>query len=514
MHILRHSSLVVALGLLLGALAASARAQENQQTAPQDQQAQGPQNQGQTPQGQQNEEQPTAPIPAYHSPLASAAGDDTDEETQPLAPDTRPLSGAQNLSLGSLENNHSYWQPHVDISGSVDSNPEQTPNGSGWGTWTSFSGGVDVHRISGNSDMTLNYLGGAAISTDGSANNGIVQLLGFVDRFTLRRWTVSFIDQVGYLPGSSYGFGGLGGIETSTGGSVGLGTAFGPPDQTALTGNGQSFTNAFSTEADMHLTPRSSLTFIGGYSLLHYFDSASDLLNSTDASFRGGYNYLLTRKDTIAVFYTYTAYRYSNFNQSINDHTIQASYARRVTGRLAFQIAAGPGIALSRIPITAASGSSGSETGSGTSTNSSTQLYWSLNMNLQYQLQRTGLGLSYSHGVSAGSGVLGGSLADIVTGSVTRPMSRTFSSGLTAGYSRNHGLAINSTTPAGQTYDYWFAGANFSHPIGRTLGLNFSYQMQYQSSDSSFCIGPTCGTSVIRHLISFGVGWHEKPLLF
>jgi hypothetical protein len=472
----------------------------------QDQQNQGQPSEDQS-QSQQNTQQAAAPIPAYHSPLASAAdNDDSDDETQTLTPDTRPLSGAQDLSLGSP--NRSYWQPHANAFGSVDSDPEETPSGSGWGTWASFSGGVDVHRTSGNSDMTLNYLGGASVSTDASTTNGVVQELGFVDRFTLRRWTLAFLDQVSYLPEASFGFGGLGGIGPSTGGATGLGPVFGVPGQTILVGTGQNLENAFTTEADVQLTPRTSLTFDGGYSLLHYFDS--DLLNSTDANFRGGYNYLLTRKDTLAMFFTYSAFRYSNFDQSINDYTIEASYARRVTGRLAFQIAAGPQIAVSTVPITASSGSSGSETLAG----SSTALYWSLNTNLQYQLRRIGLGLSYYHGVNAGSGVLGGSLADIVTGSATRQMSRTFSSGVTAGYSRNTGLIFTSTTPTNQTYGYWFAGATLSHPISETLGLTFSYQLQYQNSTSSFCIGPTCGTSVTRNVFSFGVGWHERPLSF
>jgi hypothetical protein len=510
MHILRQSSLVAALcSISLGILAADARAQENQQQPPQNQQTQGQQNQGQSPQGQQNEEQSAAPIPAYRSPLASAAGNnDSDEETQPLAPDTRPLAGAQNLSLGSIENNHSYWQPHVDISGIVDSNPQEGPNGSDWGTWVSFSGGVDLHRISGDSDLTLSYLGGGIIASGADASDSIVQQFGVVEKLTLRRWTLSVIDQMSYLPGSTFGFGGLGNAGLSTGGSVGLGTTFGLPGQTALTGLGQSVANAVTTEADVKLTPRTSLTFVGGYSLLHYFSSG--LLNSTDASFQGGYNYLLTRKDTVAVLYTYSAFRYSNFNQSIDLHTIQGSYARRITGRLAFQIAAGPQIGLFRTPIPSGSGSSGSVTPA----SSSTQLNWSVSANLQYQLQRTQLALTYNHGVSAGSGVLGGSEADVVSGSANRAMSRTFSSGLTAGYSRNNGLATGPTTPTSQTYDYWFAGASFSHPLGRTLGLTFSYQMQYQNSNSQFCIGPTCGTSVIRQLISVGVGWHEGPLLF
>ena len=512
MRILRHRSLVVALcGLALGILAGSARAQQSQQTNQQDQQTQGQQNQGETPQGQKNEEQATAPIPAYHSPLASAAnGNDSDqEETQPMTPDTRALSGAQDLSLGNLENNHSYWQPHIDISGSVDSNPEEGPNNTKWGTWVSLSGGADVHRTSGDSDLTLTYLGGGMISSGGNEQgDGIVQQLGVVQKFSLRRWTLSFLDQVSYLPGSAFGFAGLGGAGLLPSGSTGLDTTFGPPPQTALTGLGQSIANAFTTEADVNLTPRTSLTFVGGYSLLNYSDSG--LLNFTEANFRGGYNYLLTRKDTIAVLYTYTGISYGNYNQSIHTHTVEGSFARRITGRLAFQVAAGPQIAFFRTPIPSGSGG----TGSGGSTNSSTELYWSLNANLRYQLQRTALALSYNHGVSAGSGLLGGSIADFVSGSVTRQMSRTFSSGLTGGYSRNSGLATGSATPTSETFDYWFAGATFSHPIGRTLGLTFSYQLQYQDSGSSFCIGPTCGTSLIRHVISFGVGWHEKPLLF
>jgi hypothetical protein len=501
----------LAAGLSMLALALpTARAQDQQN---QDQQNQDQQNQGQSspnqPQSDQNTQQSAAPIPAYRSPFASAADNDQGEETEPVTPDTRPLSGAQELSLGGL--NRSYWQPHADVFGSVDSNPNETPTGGSWGTWTSFSGGVDVNRVSGNSEMTLNYLGGASISNDGSADNGIVQELGFVDRFTLRRWSLALMDEVSYLPEASFGFGGLGGIEPSTGGSAGLGPVFGVPGETILVGTGQHIANAFTTEASMNLTSRSSLTFDAGYSLLHFLDS--DLLNSTEANFRGGYNYRLTRKDTIAMFVTYSAFRYSNFNQSINDYSIEGSYARRVTGRLAFQIAAGPQYAQSRIPITAASGSSGS----GTTTGSSTYLFWTLHTNLAYQLERVALGLSYYHGVDAGSGVLGGSVTDTVSGSATRRMSRTFSSAVTAGYSRDTGVdfaSTTSTTPTSETYSYWFAGATFSHPISSTLGLTLSYRLQYQNSNASFCVGSTCGTSLIRNVFSFGVGWHQRPLLF
>ena len=40
--------------------------------------------------------------------------------------------------------------------------------------------------------------------------------------------------------------------------------------------------------------------------------------------------------------YTYNRYGYNNYDQSINSQSVQLSYGRRVTGRLAFQAAAGP----------------------------------------------------------------------------------------------------------------------------------------------------------------------------
>ena len=462
------------------------------------------QNQGQSQQNQ-SDSQGAQPIPAYHSPFASAADNGDSDEVEPLQPDTRALAGAQTLSVGSLEGVHNFWQPHIDVYGVGDSNNQETAVGNSWGTWASLSGGVDFHRTAGISNTFLSYEGGGAFSNQSSASNGIVQQLGISEKLAMRRWTLTFLDQASYLPEASFGYGGLGGGTLSTG-TVGLGSGF-STGQTILTGQGQNITNSFAAEADINLTPRTSFTFVGGYSLLHYFNS--NLIDSNDASFRAGYNYLWTRKDTVAVFYTFSTLRYGNSVQSIDEHTFQLSYARRVTGRLAFQIAAGPQVALFHVPIPSGSGSTG-----GTTPTSATELYWALNTSVRYQLRRTSLGISYDHGVSSGSGVLGGSVMDTVNGSVTRQMSRTFSSGISSGFSRNNGVVLGLSIPASQTFDYWFVGANFSHPVGRSLGLTFSYQLQYQNSNSAFCIGPTCGTSVTRHLVSVGLGWHERPILF
>ena len=259
--------------------------------------------------------------------------------------------------------------------------------------------------------------------------------------------------------------------------------------------------NSLTTEGDYALTPRTSLTLVGGYSFLAYPDG--DLFNSWTATGRIGYNYLWTPKDTVAVFYTYSGIRYSNVDQSIDAHSFQASYARRVTGRLAFQVAVGPQVVVSRIPIS-----------SGTQGTNTTQVFLALNTSAQYQLRRVALRASYDHWVSPGSGVFAGAVTDTVQGTATRQMSPTFSSGLTAGYSRNSGLVPSGIHTVTQNYNYWYVGTNLTHPW-RTIGLTLSYQLQYQDSNGAFCTGggASCGTSYVRHLISVGVGWHGERVI-
>lgn len=462
--------------------------------------------QGQQQAPDQGASQPQGPIPAYRSPLAGVTGGADQQAAADLAPDTTPITGVQNLSLGTPRT-HSYWQPHVDISSTIDSNPnETTATTSNWGTWTSLSGGVDVHRASPSNDLELSYVGGGTISNDADASNGVVQELSFSDKYMFRRWNLSFFENLNYLPESSFGFNGLG---AGTGGISPPGGGIAPPGQTLLTGRGQDLTNMFETEADVFLSPRASLTFVGGYSNLEYFDS--DLLNYGSANARAGYNYQLDRKNTIGAEYTFVQYSYSNFNQSIMLHTFQATYGRRVTGRLAFQIAVGPEIQELHTPIVAGTGGAPSTGGPTTSVG------LSLSTNLQYQMRRTNFTLGYIHGLSGGSGVQAGSESDTVNGSVNRQLSRNLSGGITGGYSRSSGLTVITTTPTepfDQAFDYWYGGGNLAYAISRTLSLSFSYRLQYQDSGAAFCVGTSCGTNLVRHTISFGINWRDRPLLF
>jgi hypothetical protein len=456
--------------------------------------------------------QPSQPIPAYHSPLASAANsaqDDANADSQKLLPDTTALTGIQDLSLGVPATNHSYWQPHVDLSSTVDSNPLAGNGQTGWTTFTSVSGGIDLHRNSGNSMLTLDYVGGGSFSNDGSVSNGILQGLNFSERLSYRRYVLSFFDQFLYAPQTAFGAAGIpNGPTLPGGGTFGFGNGY-TPGQTILTARGQRVTNFSGGEMDVLLTPRTSLTFVGGYSLLDSLDDSQ--LNYGNVIFTAGYNYQFSRQNTIGLSYQFSSFNYSNFDQSIKNNIIFVSYGRRITGKLAFQASGGPDIALIRMPLTPTTGTGGE---TGTPAGYMTQVYASINSALQYQLRRVAISAAYNHGVTGGSGVLAGAVTDNFTGTVGKQVARTFNVGWNIGYSRNRGIQVNGTTTANETFDYWFTGVNVSHPLGRTMNVFLNYQLQYQNTGASVCTVPGCATSVTRNQITFGFGWHKQPIPF
>jgi hypothetical protein len=120
----------------------------------------------------------------------------------------------------------------------------------------------------------------------------------------------------------------------------------------------------------------------------------------------------------------------------------------------------------------------------------------------------------YNHVLTGGSGVLTGAISDQVTGTVSRQLARTLNGVWTVGYARNQGLASGASNTSNQAFDYWFTGVNFTHPWGRRMNLLLGYQLQYQNSNASFCVGATCGSSFIRHQVSLGFSWRERPIAF
>ena len=483
----------VAFAVFLAAMPVQAQEQQGQQPQPDTQQDQN-----------QNQENPTEPIPAIRSPLAGAAGNDQVQTDQgPLQPDTNSITGVQPVGIGSPAMTHNYWAPRISIAGTADSNPDYSVSSSDWSAWISILGGVDVHRASESTDLLLSYTGGGQFTNAQDVDNGVIQELSLRDRFLFHRSTFTVFEQLSYLPESSLGFAGTAGSGVpGLGGSIGVGTGF-TPGQSLLTPRGQNLTSSTAGEWDYKFTPRTSITAVGSYALLHYFEN--DLANFGDASFQAGLNYQLTRVDSIAASYQFSAIRYSNLGQSINSNVIQGVYSRRVTGKLGFQIAAGPEFVTSNSPITSTSTTN--------PTGSVSTFTWTLNTTLTYAMKKVTIGASYNHGITGGSGLLLGSETDIATGTVSGRLSRSWNASANFGYSRNKGIGVGTADEL-LTYNYWFAGGQLSRTFGRSMDIFVNYQLQYQTNGPTACTGPGCSQTLTRNQISFGVNLHKQPIPF
>lgn len=490
-NFLQRSWVVIALMLALAPAALS-------------QQDQNQQDQQQTQQQQNNQpvDQSTQPIPAYHSPMASMGANGQDQSGS-LQPDKRPLSGAQNIGLGTAAMEHSYWQPSFSAFSTVDSNAYGLA--SGWITYTSLLASLSVHANSSRNEFLLDYAGGGSITTSSQVGNSVLQQIELGDTISLRRASLSFFDDAVYIPEVSFGYSGLGGISLPGAGSLGLSYGF-SPEQSILAARDQRLMNTSVGQLNYFLTPRTSLTFVGGYSLLHFIGGG--YLDSRNPTAQAGYNYQLTRRDTIALLYRFSDYQFNGLGQSIRDHRADASYGRRITGRLAFQLQAGPEFVSFHT-----SNSTATPGGIPIVLSSTSQKLWNLESSLNYGIERGGFLLSYAHGVNGGSGILVGAVGDTVGLSATRTLSRQFNGGIRFGYARNKSLNASSQLYGNYNYNYWYTGADLNHPFGRYLSLVVSYQFQHETSNSNLCVGSSCG-AFSRNTISVGFTWQDHPIAF
>lgn len=471
--------------VLIGTPAVWARPQNQDQGQSQSQSQSQTQSQNPT----QPQDQSQAPIPAFHPGLDTTGDENNNGEVEP---DTMPVAGAQALSLG-LSEAHSYWQPGITLISTAASDGLYTHQG--WTSYSTLLGNLTLHDVSGRSDLALRYQGGGVVSNDGDIPDSVIQQLSLNESLAFRRATLTFLDRTSYLPESAFGYGGIGAIGTGL--QPGL-----TPNGTILTTQVRQLDNTSIAQLNTKLTPTSSLTLMGGYSLLHFFGN-SNLFDSNSAIAQVGYNRDLSRKNSIAVMYRFRAFRFSGSAQAINDNQFHLAFARRVTGRMAFQVQAGPEYATFGLPIVVGSGPQ--------TVPESSRFSWSLISTLDYSLGRATLGLTYNHGISGGAGVFAGSVADTVRASYFRRLSQTVSGTFSLGYARNRVLAIPGVSTPGQAYDNWFGIATVTRQLGHLANVSLSYESRYQESNLAFCAGPTCGKSLFINQVFASFHWMAGP---
>lgn len=424
-------------------------------------------------------------------------------EGQEVVADTTSLSGAQNLTLGLPPSGHSLLLPSFGVSSQAQINPYDSsqPNSPGIIGTTYLTGRLALTRSSGRSNLSLDYMTGGSFSTGSSQGNFGIQSLHFSDQIHWGRWTTMFGDQFSYTPQSPFGFGGLGSLNNL---GVGLGNGVGSspsfnnnfvPGQSILINGSPQISNAVIGEVDYALSYRASLTFAGSYGLLHFVNAGFQ--DSSNTSFQGGYNYLLDRKNSIAVFYRFNATMFTGVPKGIQDHSVQLSYARRITGRLSFQVGGGPDAHVYQSPL------------AGPNTVAS----WMASTSLSYEYRHLATGFSYNHSVTGGSGLLPGAQTDLFSGNLNHRINRDWDATVSGGYSKNRALLQTTSNANNTSPQSWFSSVMVNRHFTRYGSLFIAYSASGQSSLASICTLPACQVSSLSNTVSIGYNWGLRPMV-
>jgi len=445
----------------------------------------------------------TPPKPAAKGYFPVRAGEDQDEDqTIPaMQPDERPLTGFQQLTLGTPSERHSYWIPGISYTNVVQSNALAQGGGNGWNSTSYISGNFSLLQNWTSSRLSINYSGGESLSSDSAVGDGQFHQFAGSQTFSWRRAQLMFLDQFSYLPSSQFGFGaGTGLALPGVGGPLG---SFQPglqngfiPNQSVFTQVGPVYSNAAGTQLNYALSARSSVTIGGVFGIMRFSESGG--VESNEAILNAGYNHQVSRSDILGLSYRFSAYEYLGSPQAMGDHLVQAVYGKKITGRLAIKLSGGPEITTFRIPP-GVSASKQYVAGAGSAS-------------LSYGFASGSVSLSYNHGVNNGSGVFVGATSDQVTASGDRKLNRVWTGNVSLGYARNTNVA-GTVGGQGQAYDTLYVGAGLQRPLSRTANFTLNYTANIQTSNNTVCAGPNCATNFTTHIITVGLNWHARPFV-
>jgi hypothetical protein len=384
--------------------------------------------------------------------------------------------------------------------------------------WHSVSralAGLTLQRLWSRYQVEGAYVGGASYYN--AAGNGWRQVHDLQAQTAVlwRTGQLTIRDSFSYLPEGEFGggsFGGAGGFQLGLGGlgaGMGvLGSGFGGQfgGQFGILGSGtigslgQSprFNNVTMLEAVQGLTPRSSVTAAASYGLVHFTDSTQGFINSQQAAAQGGYNYSISRKDQIAVTYGFQSFHFPAAvgADNVTSHVVQGMYGHRVSGRMDFEIGAGPQWTRIQDPFTG----------------TNNRLSVAGRAILRYRFKQTATSLSFVRFDSSGSGFFAGAQSNVASFQISRVLGRKYNAVGNVGFAHNQRLQSAALGVAATSYNYAFAGFTVRRQFGYNWGAFLGYQWNDQIFDTCPVVGTFCNRISVRHVATIGVDWHFRPI--
>jgi hypothetical protein len=443
----------------------------------------------------------------------SVALESSDVLAQPQTQEDSRAPLADDSSVEAPSPTRSFFVGSAYVNESAESNatPDQT-GGAQFYSVTRATGSANLVKFWRRAMTAIDYTGGGIFYQSYAQP---IQELSLAQRFLWRRGQLTLRDNLGDLPGGSFGapaFGGAGLYNLIFANSGAIPVAAGTPTFFGSsgfggTGIGSNLTNVALVEASQELTGRSTLTIGGAYGLTAYFGDTKNLIDNREIAALADYSYQLSSRSQIGVFYGYRDFQFPHRGLGSGDvinNIAQLVFVHRLSGRMTFLAGAGPEFTTLRnrfelldgiIKLTA----------------TSKQINVSARGSLVYRLPRTTLALSYDRLVTSGSGFFAGANSDIVQFSMSRHIWRSWNTSLDAGYVQLSSIGSSALGAPGKSFAYGYIGANIDKKFGRHFGASASYQFNDQNFADPLCVAAKqCTTQ--RNVFLIGVHWNTRPI--
>ncbi len=465
---------------------------------------------------------PQTPGDAQQTPGDTQQAPDDSQRTAPPAafgPENPPVIVNENppisgLDQPSLEPN---FQPRSMLIGGIEGSESLDSNiGSdarpALHSVTRGLGGLTMQRLWRRYQLAAAYVGGVGYYNRAGDGLRQIQKLQAQQSILWRTGQLTMRDSFSYLPEGSFGsgaFGGSGGFQLGLGSlgegmgmlGSGLGGHYGALGSQQLGSLGQAprITNTGIVDVVQGLSPRSSVTAAGSFSLVHFTNDSQGFINSRQAGAQAGYSYTISKKDQLALSYGFQSFHFPAAAGADNviAHVVQGMYGHRVSGRMDLVFGAGPQWTRIQDPLT---GTSSRISVAGQAT-------------LRYRFQRTSGVLSFERYDNSGSGFFAGAESNVARLELARKLGRRYTANAAVGFAHNKRLQSSLLGVASTSYNYGFAGLALRREFGYNWGTYLSYQWNDQIFDTCPIVGQQfCDRISVRHVLTFGVDWHFRPI--
>src|SRR5437868_3809606 len=425
-----------------------------------------------------------------------------------------PLSGLDEAALEPNIAPRNFLVTALQAAEAIDTNGQNTLNKPGQrspfkGT-TRLNGMLGIQRLWSRYQLLLDYNGGGSLYTGANRMDTQMHRVSLDSKVLWRTGSMALRDTVSYMPEGSFGGGSFGGV----GGAGGLGGGVGAGGAGGAGGTGFTFfgSGSFGTlgtfprlmnlsllDIQQSLSPRASLTLAGGYHLTHFTQSTGGLLlDNRQITGQAGYNYALSRRNSLAVVYGYQHFHFPTIGGGgFETHVVNFVFGHQISGRMDLQLGAGPQVTRLSSPVTG----------------SSTKISASARASFRYRFPKTSMSINYTRLDSAGSGFFAGAERDVVRLTMNRPFGRRWEGSADIGFSHNRRLQIQNVGVNAKSYNDLYAGARVNRILTRTINGFLFYQFNDLNFSSSVCgPGGVCNHLSTRNVIGLGLSWQPHPI--